>query len=328
MRNARLFHALAATALPLAFLLASSSIAARAGTPDGPAKAVTVDDFIYLDTSGEPTDQTAAHQRRLQAFMTALRGNLKADQRLRLVGSSCAPTCPTDGPAFAERLHAASQSGVGILIVGKVHKMSTLVQWARLAAIDTASSRVVFEKLFTFRGDSDEAWQRAEAFVSEELRTSLAGAPASPIPVATLTQVKLAVFPFELDDTSAAAETAGETASDTTGLTEATDAIRQLLGQTGRYQIVDVSTAKSHPRHDCGGCDAQIALGLGADQSLLGVIRRISRTEYIVGFQVRDARSGTVVANADSGLRMGASYSWSRGAVRLVRDRLLESGGQ
>jgi hypothetical protein len=324
MRNARLLHALAATTVLLAF----SPTAALPGTPDGPAKAVAVDDFSYLDTSGEPTDQAAAHQRRLQAFMTALHADLKADQRLRLVDSSCAPACPADGPALVDRLHAASQSGVGVLIIGNIHKMSTLVQFARLAAIDTASNRIMFKKLYTFRGDNDEAWQRAEAFISEELRTSLAGAPASPVAVAAPAQVKLAVFPFELDDTSAAAETTGETASDTTGLTEATDAIRQLLAQTGRYQIVDVSTAKPQALHDCGGCDAPIALGLGADQSLLGVIRRISRTEYIVGFQLRDARSGAVVANADSGLRMGANYSWSHGAVRLVRDRLLEGGGQ
>jgi hypothetical protein len=77
--------------------------------------------------------------------------------------------------------------------------------------------------------------------------------------------------------------------------------------------------------HDCGGCDAGIALKLGADQSFVGVVRRISRTEYTIRFQLRDARTGTVIATGDTGLRMGANYSWSRGAVRLVRDRLLEA---
>jgi hypothetical protein len=51
--------------------------------------------------------------------------------------------------------------------------MSTLVQLAQTAAIDTTSQRVVFRKFFTFRGDNDEAWQRAERFVSEELRDQL-----------------------------------------------------------------------------------------------------------------------------------------------------------
>jgi hypothetical protein len=76
---------------------------------------------------------------------------------------------------------------------------------------------------------------------------------------------------------------------------------------------------------DCGGCDAAIAKKLGADQSLIGVVRRVSRTEYTIGFQVRDSTSGAVILRGDSGLRMGADYSWKRGAVRLVSDRLIES---
>jgi Protein of unknown function (DUF2380) len=72
-----------------------------------------------------------------------------------------------------DRLRAASQAGAQILIIGGLHKMSTLVQLAQTAAIDTTSQRVVFRKFFTFRGDNDEAWQRAERFVSEELRDQL-----------------------------------------------------------------------------------------------------------------------------------------------------------
>ena len=37
---------------------------------------LTIEDFSYLDTSGEPTDQTAVHQARLQAFMAALRHDI------------------------------------------------------------------------------------------------------------------------------------------------------------------------------------------------------------------------------------------------------------
>lgn len=51
--------------------------------------------------------------------------------------------------------------------------MSTLVQFAETVAIDTTSQRIVFRKYFQFRGDNDEAWQRAERFVSEEVRDRL-----------------------------------------------------------------------------------------------------------------------------------------------------------
>ncbi len=48
-------------------------------------------------------------------------------------------------------------------------KMSTLVQWAKIEAIDVRTGWIAFDKLFTFRGDTDEAWRRAEAFISDEI---------------------------------------------------------------------------------------------------------------------------------------------------------------
>ena len=81
---------------------------------------------------------------------------------------------------------------------------------------------------------------------------------------------------------------------------------------------------ESRPLRTCDGCDAAIAQQLGAEQSFVGVVKRITRTEYTVRYQIRDASTGAVISSADSGLRMGADYSWSRGAVRLIKDRLLE----
>jgi hypothetical protein len=143
-------------------------------------------------------------------------------------------------------------------------------------------------------------------------------------------RVGLAVFEFELEDTTAAALPAGIAGSDAAQLAELTAAVRELLAQSGRYHVIelggiDADAVRTHRLRDCGGCEAAIALKLGADQSLIGVVRRVSRTEYTIGFQVRDARTGAAIARGDSGLRMGADYSWKRGAVRLISDRLLES---
>jgi hypothetical protein len=141
-------------------------------------------------------------------------------------------------------------------------------------------------------------------------------------------RIKLAVFDFELEDSSAGASATGETPSDAAQLAAVTNDVRQLFVQSGRYRLVAVGDAdgavKGRTLHDCGGCDAAIALKLDAQESLVGVVRRVSRTEYTVRFQIRDTTTGAVVADADSGLRMGADYSWSRGAVRLIKDRLLE----
>ncbi len=321
MLRSRLIHVLAATGL----VLGSGFGTPRSAAAEGQPLAVTVDDFSYLDTSGEQADQSAAHQQRLQAFMAALRGDIEADRRFRLI-----PSNASEGAAPEARLRAASQAGAQILLVGGIQKVSTLVQWARAAAVDVASNHVLVEKFFTFRGDNDEAWQRAEAFVSQEMRTALNDSPHA---TAAAAPIKLAVFDFELEDTSAGAEAPGETASDQTALAGTTDAVRHLLAQAGRYQVIDVSAAsgdaaKAHALRDCGGCDAKIAASLGADRSLVGIVRRVSRTEYTVRFELRDVTSGAIVARGESGLRMGANYSWSRGAVRLLRDRLLEAAPQ
>jgi hypothetical protein len=173
MRHPSLLLALAAAGLFMGLFLGSGLIPDASAATAGHALAVSVDGFNYIDTSNEPTDQTAVHEKRLRAFMTALRDDVTADRRFELVPSSCAPNCPTEGPALGDRLRAASQAGTQILIIGIVHKRSTLVQLVWAVAIDTTTQRVVFKKFFTFRGDNDEAWQRAERFVSEEVRDRL-----------------------------------------------------------------------------------------------------------------------------------------------------------
>lgn len=93
--------------------------------------------------------------------------------------------------------------------------------------------------------------------------------------------------------------------------------------------MADVSGAegaavKAHTLRDCDGCETAIAGKAGADWSLLGIVTRISRTDYAVTFKLRDARTGALIAVEQTDLRMGANYSWNRGAAWLIRNRLLE----
>lgn len=153
---------------------------------------------------------------------------------------------------------------------------------------------------------------------------------ALPARAETPTPIKIAIFTFELEDFSAAGSSTGQAPADAAQLANLTKDIRDMVERSGRYSLVDADNAdaaeaKAHALRQCKGCEAAIALSLGAEQSFLGLVTRISRMEYTVTFQVRDARTGAVVAHADSGLRMGADYSWNRGATRLVRERFLDS---
>jgi uncharacterized tellurite resistance protein B-like protein len=289
--------------------------------------AIAIVDFAYVDTSGEPVDQTTVHRERLQAFMATLRQDVATEERFHLASLACEPpSCTDGGPAADDLLRVARDGGARILIIGGIHKRSTLIQTAKVGIVDLAMNRVILDRFYSFRGDGEEAWQRAAAFVSRDIRAALAVLPQQADSAAP---VRLALFDVELEDVSAGAAATSEASSDAAQLASVTGEIRRLLAQSGRYHLIDVgdadaAAAKTHALRDCNGCDAGIALKLGADQSFVGVVRRISRTEYTVRFLIRDARTGAVVTEGDSGLRMGADYSWSRGATRLVKDRVLE----
>jgi hypothetical protein len=153
---------------------------------------------------------------------------------------------------------------------------------------------------------------------------------ASAVRAETAPPVKIAVFDFELEDYSAGGGVIGETPEDIAQLKRATDEARQLLAQSGRYTLVDVGhadaePAKAHSLRNCSGCEADIAHKLGADQSFVGVVARSSRTEYAVGFQIRDARDGSMVFKQQTDLRMGTNDSWNRGVIRLMKNTLLDN---
>ena len=140
---------------------------------------------------------------------------------------------------------------------------------------------------------------------------------------------KIAVFPFELEDFSAGAAYVPPDDIDREQLRLSTEEARRLIAASGRYQLVDVSAvndqaAKVGKLRDCDGCEARIAAGLGADQSMVGIVTRITRMEYAVTYKIRDARSGALVEVKQTDLRMGANVAWSRGARWLIENRLLE----
>ena len=148
-----------------------------AGKKEGTAIAVI--DFDYVDASGEERDQRKEHEARLDAFMRALRDDLAQHGSYRLVTPACTPNpCSLADASVGDILAAARAAGADVLLIGGVHKMSTLVQWAKIEAIDTKTERAMFDKLFTFRGDSDDAWRRAEAFIANEI-AAMSGQPAA-----------------------------------------------------------------------------------------------------------------------------------------------------
>jgi Fe-S cluster biogenesis protein NfuA len=287
---------------------------------------VAVLDFTYADTAGEAQDMTTEHQKWLGSLAAGLRKDFERTGAYRVVTPVCRPEPCEVGRTPLDQLEgAAKEAGAQVLVMGGVHKESTLVQWAKVLAVNLIDNQVVADKLLTFRGDNENAWERAEEFISSDLLAAAAplaaASGASPTP-------KLAVFDFELLDVSGGALLIPESAEDLEQLRLATEEARRLISQSGRYALVDVSAAdagevKAHKLGDCDGCDAAVAAKLGADESLVAIVTRVSRTDYAVTYKLRDAHSGKLIGVEQTDLRIGANYSWPRGAAWLIENKLL-----
>ena len=163
----------------------------------------------------------------------------------------------------------------------------------------------------------------ASVMVAAGFAVAAAGESAASAPI------RLAVFPFELEDFSAAAAYKPPDDIDREQLRLSTEEARRLIAESGRYKLVDVGAASDQAAqagklHDCAGCEAKIAAGLHADQSMIGIVTRISRTDYAVTYKIRDAQSGALVDVEQTDLRAGDTLAWSRGARWLIQRRLLE----
>jgi len=134
------------------------------------APVVAVAEIQYVDTSGEVTDQSAEHFRRLREFEASLRTDLAASGKVRNLDLDCPPNACSIGDIDANQLlDKAQAAGAGYLLISSFHKMSTLVQWAKFDLVEVKTRNVVFNRLVTFRGDNDRAWRHAESFIVREI---------------------------------------------------------------------------------------------------------------------------------------------------------------
>jgi hypothetical protein len=160
-------HAAGLALVTAAALTASS---ARHGRAEGEMRVLAVAELQYVDTSGEVVDQGADHLRRLRAFEASLRSDLAKSGKMRDVGLDCPANACSVADIDVDRLMGKAQAaGASHLLIGAVHKMSTLIQQGKFDIIDVRSRKIVFDRYVTFRGDSDTAWRRAESFVAGEI---------------------------------------------------------------------------------------------------------------------------------------------------------------
>jgi uncharacterized protein DUF2380 len=138
---------------------------------------------------------------------------------------------------------------------------------------------------------------------------------------------KVAVFDFELVDTSLQGEVNGPRTDEHSRLLRVGDQLRKALTESGKFQLLDISpvNAAAHGSNlqACGGCDVQYAQRLGADLVITGVVQKVSNLILSINIYLRDVHTGRLVTLASADMRGNTDESWSRTMSYLVRNRLL-----
>jgi len=147
-------------------------------------------------------------------------------------------------------------------------------------------------------------------------------------PRAETTRPTVAVFDFELFDTSLEGEVEGQRPDEQQRLHLISDLLRQLLRDSGRYRVVDLKPAQARIAETgqfraCNGCAVAIARELHADLAMTGVVQKVSNLILNINIYVHDTESGKLAKAMSADIRSNSDESWSRGVSWLVRNRLL-----
>ena len=139
----------------------------------------------------------------------------------------------------------------------------------------------------------------------------------------------VAVFDFELIDTSLEGEVSGTRPEEIARLAMISDLLRRELRESGRYLVVDEAPAAAQIEqagylYSCNGCEAKIARGLGAELAITGTVQKVSNLILNINLYVRDAESKKQLRAMSADIRGNTDRSWSRGVSYLVKNRLLK----
>ena len=139
--------------------------------------------------------------------------------------------------------------------------------------------------------------------------------------------LKVAVFNFELLDTSLQGEVNGPQADEQRRLKDVAEQLRKALAGAGKFVVLDIApvNAAAHASNlqACGGCDVQYAQQLGADLAITGVVQKVSALILSMNIYMRDAHTGHLVTAMSADFRGNTDDSWSRTTSYLLRNRLL-----
>ncbi len=133
---------------------------------------------------------------------------------------------------------------------------------------------------------------------------------------------KVAVFPFQLDNTSLQDAQPAEQAR----LKAITAQLRAALAKQGLAPVAlgdAAAKANAQTITACGDCDLALAKQLGAKLSAIGWVQKVSVLILNINVEIRDVATGQVIAGGSADIRGDTDESWKRGLAFLLQNTLL-----
>jgi hypothetical protein len=159
----------------------------------------------------------------------------------------------------------------------------------------------------------------ATVVLHEAFATSVAGAEPA----------RLAVFDFELIDTSLQGEMEGIDPADQARLRMIQAELRERLEKSGRFELVDTAPVADQVDAagmlwSCNGCELGIARRLDADLALVGWVQKVSNLMLNFNVVIRDTATRERVFASSVDIRGNTDESWQHGIRYLLEKRLLK----
>jgi hypothetical protein len=140
---------------------------------------------------------------------------------------------------------------------------------------------------------------------------------------------RLAVFDFELIDSSLQGEMEGIDPADQARLQMIEAELRQRLEESSRFELVDTAPVAAQIDAagylwSCNGCELAIARQLDADLALVGWVQKVSNLILNLTVVMRDTGTREQVFAGSVDIRGNTDESWQHGIGYLLENRLLK----
>ena len=138
--------------------------------------------------------------------------------------------------------------------------------------------------------------------------------------------IRVAVFDFELIDTSLQGEVEGPDQAEADRLAMVTEQLRQFFAAAPGFSLIEVEemrgAAADRKLHACNGCIPKLAAQVGADLAVTGTVQKVSNLILNINIYLHDVATGDVIQAASADVRGNTDETWRRGVKWLVENRV------